>query len=128
VLGGVMSSAIGAVSAKVDDWTDKLNDVAEGKGDASNIVDSVADSVAAGGGPMEQAGVRGVQASLQGKSPLWAAMKGAWAGASTGLKVAFVAAAVGLILLLLLSPVLLLILLVTVLIVVAVEKARSANN
>jgi hypothetical protein len=124
----VMSAALGVVAAKVDDWTDRLNGVAAGAGAASDAVGSVADGLAEGGSAKHQAGVRGVLAGLMGKNPVWAAIKGAWTGGSTAVKVAIVAAGVGLILLLVLSPVLLVVLLVTVPIAVAVTKARSAKR
>lgn len=124
----VMSAAVGVVAAKVDDWTNKLNDVAAGAGGASQAVGRVADDLADGGNAQRQAGVRGVQAGLVGKNPVWAAIKGAWTGGSTAVKVAVVAAGVALILLLVLSPVLLVVVLVTVPIVVAVSKARSARK
>ena len=123
----VMSSAVDVVAAKVDDWTHTLNGVAAGAGDPSARVDDVADELAEGGNAQRQAGVRGVQAGLLGKNPVWAAIKGAWTGGSTAVKVAVVAAAVGLVLLLLLSPVLLLVFLVSLLIVAVVHRARSAG-
>jgi len=126
--GDLMSSALGAVSAKIDDWTGKLNDVAGGDADAPPIVEKVADNLADGGSAKEQAVVRGVEASLVGRSPVWAAVKGAWAGAGTGTKAAIVAAAIVLVLLLVLSPVLLLLLLVAVPIAVVVYKVRSAKH
>ena len=124
----VLSAALGVVAAKVDDWTDRLNDVAAGAGDASRTVDNVADGLAEGGNAQRQAGVRGVQAGLVGKSPVWAAIKGAWTGGSTAVKVAVVAAGVALVLVLVLSPVLLVVVLVTVPIVIAVSKVRSAKK
>ena len=123
--GDVMSSALGVVSAKVDQWTDKLNDVAAGKEEA---VGELADDLAEGGGAQEQAAVRVVEAELVGKNPVWAAVKGAWSGGSTGVKVAIVAAVVALILLVVLAPVLLLILLLTVPIVVVIHKVRSRSH
>ena len=127
--GAIMSSAIGVVSAKVDDWSDKLEGVGSGApADASGTVDTVADDVAEGGGAKHQAGVRGVQAGLEGKNPVWAAIKGAWTGGGTMVRAAVVAAGVALILLLLVSPVLLLAFLLSALIVAAVTKARSASR
>ncbi|MGZ8738758.1 MAG: hypothetical protein ACXWW7_16460 [Nocardioides sp.] len=124
-----MSSAIGVVSAKVDDWSSKLEAVGAGDpGDATDAVDGMADDLADGGGAKQQAGVRGVQAGLEGKNPVWAAIKGAWAGGSTLVRAAVVAAGVALLLLLLLSPVLLLAFLLTALVVAAVTKARSAKK
>jgi len=124
----VMSAALGVVAAKVDDWTNKLNDVAAGTGEASEAVGNVADDLAEGGNAKQQAGVRGVQAGLVGKNPVWAAIKGAWTGGSTAVKVAVVAAGVALVLVLVLSPVLLVVLLVTVPIAIAISKARSAKK
>ena len=124
----VMSAALGVVAAKVDDWTNRLNDVAAGAGDAPKAVGNVADGLAEGGNAQRQAGVRGVEAGLLGKSPVWAAVKGAWTGGSTAVKVAVVAAGVALVLVLVLSPVLLIVVLVTVPIVIAVSKARSPKK
>jgi len=127
--GGIMSSAIGVVSAKVDDWSSKLEGVGAGvPGDATGAVDDVADDVAEGGGAKQQAGVRGVQAELEGKNPVWAAIKGAWTGGSALVKAAVVAAGVALLLLLVASPVLLLAFLLSALIVAAVSKARLARK
>jgi hypothetical protein len=41
-------------------------------------------------GPAEQASYEGVKAELQGRNPIWAAAKGAWAGADGKLKLAAV--------------------------------------
>jgi hypothetical protein len=124
----VMSAATEVVASKVGEWTEKLNGIAESAGEPTARVGRVADRLAEGGGAQRQAGVRGVQAGLLGKNPVWAAIKGAWTGGGTAVRVAVVAAAVSLVLLLLLSPVLLLVLLVCVLIVAAVHKVRSAKN
>ena len=122
----VMSAALGVAAAKVDDWTEKLNQVASGS--ASKPVDRVADDLAEGGGAKQQAGVRGVQAGVTGKNPVWAAIKGAWAGGGTGVKVAVIAAGVALVLVLLLSPVLLVVVLLAVPIVWVISKARSSGS
>jgi hypothetical protein len=129
----VMSSAVGVVSAKVDDWSTKLEGVgADSPGDGSGAVDGMADDLAddlaEGGGAKQQAGVRGVQAGLEGKNPVWAAIKGAWTGGSTLVKASVVAAAVALLLLLVVSPVLLLAFLLSALVIAAVAKARSASS
>ncbi|MEN5073295.1 hypothetical protein ABE437_05725 [Isoptericola cucumis] len=122
----VVNAALGVVAAKVDDWSNKLDDVAAGGSTARpDAVEKVADDVAEGGDAKQQAGVRGVQAGIEGSNPVWAAVKGAWAGSSTPVKVAIVAAGV---VLLVLSPVLLVVLLVTVPIVVVVSKSRSAKK
>lgn len=124
----VISAAVGVVSAKVDDWSNRLNGVAAGAGEASGAVGNVADRLAEGGNAQRQAGVRGVEAGLVGKSPVWAAIKGAWTGGSTAVKVAVVTAGVALILVLVLSPVLLIVVLLTVPVVILVSKARSARK
>lgn len=125
---GVISAALGVAAAKVDDWTDKLDRVASGSGSTSKPVDDVADDLAEGGGAQQQAGVRGVQAGVTGKNPVWAAIKGAWTGGGTGVKVAVIAAGVALVLLLVLSPVLLVVVLITAPIVWAISKARSSKK
>ena len=83
---------------------------------------------ASGGGARQQAGIKGVQAGLRGKNPVWAAIKGAWSGGGEMVKAAIVAAVVATLLLLLLSPVLLLVFLLSLLVVAAVEKVRSAER
>jgi len=81
-----------------------------------------------GGGAKQQAGVKSAQAGLQGKNPVWAAIKGAWSGGTSMVKAAIVAALVALVLLLLLSPVLLLVFLLSLLVIAAVAKARSSKG
>jgi len=126
--GTIVSSAISVVSAKVDDWSSKLEGVgAAAPVDATAAVDEVADTVAEGGGAKRQAGARGVKAGLEGKNPVWAAIKGAWTGGSIAVRAAVVAAGVALLLLLALSPVLLLVFLLSALVVAAASKARSAS-
>jgi hypothetical protein len=80
------------------------------------------------GGAQQHAGVKGVQAGLQGKNPVWAAIKGAWSGGAAKVKAAIVAAVVALVLLLVLSPVLLLAFLLGLLVIAAVAKARAAGD
>ncbi len=110
----VMNSAIGFAAAKAsrktDGWIDRLNESAES------------------GGAKQQAGAKGVRAGLQGKNPVWAAIKGAWSGGSEKVRAAIVAAVVALVLLLVLSPVLLMSFLLALLIIAAVTKARSAKK
>ena len=133
----VMSSALDFATAKVsrktDDWTDRLNNVAAGGvKDASDTGGELAaeglDAAAESGGAKQQAGAKGVRAGLQGKNPVWAAIKGAWTGGSSQVKASIVAAVVGLVLLLLVSPVLLIVFLLALLIIAAVAKARSAKK
>ena len=133
----VMSSALefaaAKVSRKTDDWTDRLSNVAAGGvKDASDAGGELAaeglDAAAESGGAKQQAGAKGVRAGLQGKNPVWAAIKGAWSGGSSQVRAAIVAAVVAMVLLLLLSPVLLLVFLLGLLIIAAVSKARSAKR
>lgn len=128
--GDAFSDVIGTVlevaAAKVDAWTSKFNDIAAGDGPPSATVNNVADQVAEGGDAKQQAGARGIQAGLQGKNPVWAAIKGAWTGGGTKVKMAIVGAVVTLVLLLVLSPVLLLVLLLVGLVALAVHKMRSS--
>ena len=133
----VMSSALefaaAKVSRKTDDWTDRLNNVAAGGvEDASDAGGELAaeslDAAAESGGAKQQAGAKGVRAGLQGKNPVWAAIKGAWSGGSSQVRAAIVAAVVGMVLLLLVSPVLLLVFLLALLIIAAVAKARSTKR
>jgi hypothetical protein len=133
----VMTSAVEFAAAKVSQkaggWTDRLNDVAAGGvKDASDAGGALAteglDAAAEGGGAKQQASAKGVRAGLQGKNPVWAAIKGAWSGGSSTVRAAIVAAVVALVLLLVLSPVLLLVFLLALLIIAAATKARSAKQ
>ena len=129
----VLSTALELVTAKAarkaDEWTDKLEGIAAaGIEEAADVVEGELDAIAEGGGAKQQAVVKGFQAILQGKNPIWAAIKGAWSGNDTKIKAIFVAAVVALVLLLLLSPVLLLVLLLGLLIAAVVLRARSAKN
>src|SRR3954467_1837650 len=82
--------ATAKASRKVEDWAEDLNDFVASEG------------------PTTQAVFEGVKAKLRGKNPVWAAIKGAWSGASPELKLAVVLI---LTLTLLLGPVVLLVLL-----------------
>ena len=115
---GLLSSAVSAAETKVEDWTERLNRVAA----------TAADGGVTAGSATSRAGVSGVAAGLTGRNPVWAAVRGAWAGGGTGVRVAMVAAAVGLILVLVLSPVLLVVVLVTAAVVVVVSKVRTARR
>ncbi|TDW87539.1 hypothetical protein EV137_5622 [Kribbella pratensis] len=99
--------ATAKVSRKVEDWADDLNDFV------------------ASGGPTTQAVFAGLGAMLRGKNPVWAAIKGAWSGASPQLKLAVVLI---LILTLLLSPGVLLVLLLGLLIAALVAGIRAATR
>jgi hypothetical protein len=109
---------VSAAETKVGDWTERLNRVAA----------TAADNGVAAGSATSRAGVSGVAAGLTGRNPVWAAVRGVWAGGGTGVRVAMVAGAVGLILVLALSPVLLVVVLVTAAVVVVVSKVRSARR
>ena len=94
-------------SRKVEDWADDLNDFV------------------ASGGPTTQAVFEGLKAKLRGKNPVWAALKGAWSGASPELKLAVVLI---LILTLLLGPVVLLVLVLGLLVAALVAGIRAATR
>ena len=81
-----------------------------------------------GGGATRKAGAEGVKASLHGKNPVWAAVKGAWEAGTPVVRAAIVAAVVSAVLLLLLSPVLLLVFLLSLLVIAAVHQARGAKE
>jgi hypothetical protein len=110
VFGTAVDYAVAEASRVTESWTHKLTQQAEGAGAA------------------QRAGARGAQASLRGKNPVWAAVKGAWSGSTATVKAAIVAALVALLLMLVLSPVLLLAFLVSLLVVAAVTQARRAQR
>lgn len=76
---------------------------------------------------METAGAEGVKATLHGRNPVRAAIKGAWQAGTPVVRAAIIAAVASVILLLALSPVLLLIFLVSLLILAAVHRARASK-
>ena len=130
----VLNAAVGSAAAKLEQkvtaWSDKLDGVAGG-GDSSGgmgaLADEGLDELAKGGGAKEKAGAEGVKAGLHGKSPIWAAIKGAWQAGTPVVRAAIIAAVVSAILLLLLSPVLLVVYLLSLLIIAAVHRARAAK-
>ena len=133
VMNSALQFATAKVSRKADDWIDRLNSgVASGVEDLADAGGEMAsdglDAVAEDGDANQQAGAKGVRAGLQGKNPVWAAIKGYWSSGSATVRAAIVAAVVALVLLLVLSPVLLLCFLLALLIVTAVAKARSAKQ
>ncbi|MEU4603456.1 hypothetical protein AB0F43_10790 [Kribbella sp. NPDC023972] len=99
--------ATAKASLKVEDWADGLDDFV------------------ASGGPTTQAVFEGLKAKLRGKNPVWAAIKGAWSGASPKLKLAVVLI---LILTLLLGPVALLVLVLGLLVAALVAGIRAATR
>lgn len=111
----LLQTGIGTVAAKVsktvDGSVDKLQTTSEPLGVTSDD------------GSAMNAGAEAAQASAQGKSPVWGAIKGAWSGASTKTKVVLGLIAVLVVLGLVLSPVLLLLLLIVLGIIAAVRAA-----
>lgn len=99
--------ATAKASRKVEDWTADLHDFVASRG------------------PATQAVYEGLKARLGGKNPVWAAIKGAWSGASPELKLAV---ALILILTLLLGPVLLLVLVLGLLVAALVVGIRAATR
>jgi hypothetical protein len=99
--------AIAKASRKVEDWADDLNDLV------------------ASGGPTTQAVFEGLKAKLRGQNPVWAAIKGAWSGASPELRLGVVLI---LILTLLLGPVVLLVLVLGLLVAALVAGIRAATR
>ncbi len=83
------------------------------------------EAIAAPRGALERAAFEGAKAWLLKRNPVWAAMKGAWLGASTAAKVGFVALVV---LLLVLAPVVLVLLLLALLIIAVVAAVRAATR
>jgi len=130
VLGRAVGDASTRLSSKVDDWTDRLEDVAAGT--ARKVSSDLGDQAAkgldelGGDGAKQQAVTRGMAATLRGDNPLWASLKGAWSAGGVVVRAAIVTAAVALLLLLVVSPVLLLVFLLSLLVVAAVAKARAA--
>jgi len=107
--GRLAEAATGAAAAKLsvktDEWIRQLEEYAASQG------------------PAERAGYEGLKARLLGNNPLWAAMKGAWWGASPGLRVV---AVLVLLLVLLLAPVVLVLLLLGLLLAAIVAGVRAA--
>lgn len=99
--------ATAKASRKVQDWADDLNDFVAGRGSTTQAV------------------FEGLKAKLRGKNPVWAAIKGAWSGTSTELKLAVVLIVV---LTLLLGPVVLLLLLLGLLVAALVAGIRAATR
>jgi hypothetical protein len=105
VLEAALQKIAAKASQKTEDWSRDLEAVAES------------------GSATTQAGVGGVKAELQGKNPIWGAIKGAWAGASVGFKIA---AVLLLVLVVLLAPVPSLLLLLGLLVFALVKAIRAA--
>ena len=114
-LRGVVEAAVSYLTAKV---SAKAGDVVE------DAVEGM-DDLAATGGAAEQAGYEGVKADLLGKNPIWAALKGAWSGASVKLRLVVVLV---LVLVLLLAPVVLVLLILGLLVAAIVAGIRAATR
>src|SRR4051794_2048444 len=81
----VLNRATASLSSKVDEWSDRLDEVASGtaKSVASEIGEQASkglDDLKGEGDAKQQATVAGVVATVRGKNPLWAAFKAAWSG------------------------------------------------
>jgi hypothetical protein len=76
-------------------------------------------------GPAEQASYEGVKAELQGRNPIWAAAKGAWAGADGKLKLA---AVLFVVLMLVLAPVPTLLIILGLLVAALINAIRAASQ
>lgn len=131
VLNAVVGTAANKMEQRVVGWTDKLNGVASGtssSGGLTALADQGLDDLAEGGGAKQTAGAAGVKAGMHGKSPVWAAIKGAWRGGTPVVRAAIVAAIASAALLLVLSPVVSLVFLLSLLVIAAVQKARAAKK
>ncbi|GAA1974433.1 hypothetical protein GCM10009798_39600 [Nocardioides panacihumi] len=106
-LGSLAEAAVGRLSDKVDEWIQGLEEYAASEGATGGAI------------------LAGVKAHLQGKNPVWAAMKGAWSGASVQLRVV---AVLVLLLVLLLAPVALLVVILGLLIAAIVAGIRGATR
>jgi hypothetical protein len=119
------SSSPGAAFARVVSTA-----VEYGVAKASRTADGLTRKLTTGAeeaGAPQRAGLRGAQAALEGKNPVWAAVKGAWSGGTATVRAAIVTALVTLLLLAVLSPVLLLVFLLSLLVVAAVAQVRRAK-
>lgn len=102
-----LQAAAAKLSHKVDDWIRKIEEYAASEGATG------------------RAALEGLKAHLLGKNPVWAAMKGAWWGASVPLRVI---AVLVLLLGLLLAPVVVLLLLLGLLVAAIVAGIRAATR
>ncbi len=131
VLNAVVGGAAAGLERRVAVWADKLERVATGAGSSGGLTalaDAGLDELAEGGGAQQRAGAEGIKASLHGKNPAWAAVKGAWQAGTPVVRAAIIAGGASAILLLLLSPVVLLVFLLSLLVTAAVDRARSART
>ncbi|WP_234820525.1 hypothetical protein [Mycolicibacterium goodii] len=96
-----------ALTAQLQEWMDKLFDAIEN------------------GGPRLKAAVEAIRAVLSGKNPVWAAIKGLWAGLSGAARALLLLAVIVAILLL---PVLVIVLLLALLVVAVIVAVRAASD
>ncbi len=137
VLDALVTSTATGLQRKTQEWTDKLNGVADRSGadsgsGAGGLLREVADEglhhAAETGGVKQAAGAEGLRAELRGKNAAWAAVKGAWSAGSPAVRAAIVTAFVAVVPLLLLSPVLGLVYLLSWLVIAAVMQGRSSRK
>jgi hypothetical protein len=102
-----LQAAAAKLSHKVDEWICQIEEYVASQGATGRAV------------------LEGLKAHLLGKNPVWAAMKGAWLGASVPLRFA---AGLVVLLLLLLAPVVLLLLLLGLLAAAIVSGVRAASR
>jgi len=102
-----LQAAAAKLSHKVDGWIRKIGEYPAAEG------------------ATEGAALEGLKAHLLGKNPVWAAMKGAWWGASVPLRLV---AVLGLLLVLLLAPEVLLLVLLGLLVAAIVVGIRAATR
>jgi hypothetical protein len=103
----VLQVAATKLSHKTEDWIDGLEEYAASEGATG------------------RAAYEGLKAHLLGKNPVWAAMKGAWWGASPWLRVV---AVLVLMLFLVLAPVTLLLLVLGLLVAAIIAGIRAASR
>jgi hypothetical protein len=127
----VVGSAAVGLEKKVVGWAEKLDGIATGGGSSgavTHMADAALDEVGEGGDAKRKAGVEGLRAGLHGKSPVWAAIKGAWEAGTPVVRAAMIAGGVSAVLLLVLSPVSLLVFLLALLVLEAVQRARQGTQ
>lgn len=107
LVGALLQATAVKLSHKTDEWIREM------------------DEFAASEGATVQAGYEGLKARLRGKNPAWAALKGAWSGASVQLRLA---AVLILVLVLLLAPVMLVLLVLGLLIAALIAGIRAATR
>jgi hypothetical protein len=113
---GMIDRLAAAATAKVEEMSDRLGDM------AADAAKDALGGVGAGGGVFANAVLQGGLAKMQGRNPVWAAIKGGVSAMSPTTK-----ALLGLLLILLavLSPVLLLVLALVLLVAAIVGAVRS---